>query len=611
MSGYKNRILRVNLTDRSFKEESLSEELIHDFVGGRGFGVKLLYDDLKPNSDPLGEENEIIFIAGPLAGTNAQSFSRWKIFFKSPLTGGYFMSSGGGYFASELKYAGFDAVIIKGRADNPVFLWINDEKVELRDASYLWGLGCNDTHTLIREELRNPKVRLACIGPAGENGVKFAGVFSDRRAAGRGGGGTVMGAKNLKAVAVHGREKIDLADPAGFSAAVKEQINRYKASPRFKHFSETGTQTPEFTNVLGIFPIKNFRGGVLPGIEKMDGSVFTEIRARNTACHSCMIHCGSISKINNGRYRGSWSEGPEYESIWSFSGPILCSDIGLTVAADNVCDNLGLDTISTGVAIGFAYELYEKGLITKEDTGGLELTYGNDEPVLTLIKQIAHNKGFGGLLAKGTREAARCIGKGSEQYAMHVKGLEIPAYDPRGAKAHGLSYITMNLGADHCAGYAGQEIFGAPYKGKAVDRFAVKGKGEMTKWNQDDRAIWNLGIMCNFASGYIDHELYGKLLATATGRQEFADTDYLWLVGERVYNLERMFNIREGFGLKDDVFPERFLKEPMPGGPSAGQVFEAGPLLEDYYRARGWDPKTGIPHEDKLKELGLDFTIGV
>jgi aldehyde:ferredoxin oxidoreductase len=610
MSAYQNRILRVNLTDRTFREESLSEELILGYIGGRGFGAKWLYDDLKAKCDPLGEDNEVIFIAGPLAGTTAQSFARWKAIFKSPLTGGYFMSSGGGYFAPELKYAGFDAVIISGKADRPVYVSINDGKYELRDASYLWGLGCDDTHTLIREELRDPKVRMACIGPAGENEVKYAGIFSDRRAAGRGGGGAVMGAKNLKAVAVRGRKQIDLADRAAFSAAVKEQVSRCKASPRFKSFSQTGTQTPEFTNLLGIFPTKNFRGGVLPNLEKMDGSVFNEIRVRNTSCHNCMIHCGSISKINKGKYRGSWSEGPEYETIWAFSGPMLCSDIGLTVAADRMCDNLGLDSISTGGAIGFAYELYEKGLITREDTGGLELTYGNDAPVLTLIRQIALCEGFGAVLAQGTREAARRIGKGSEQYAIHVKGLELPAYDPRGAKAHGLNYITLNLGADHCAGYAGQEIFGAPFKGKAVDRFAVEGKGEMTKWNQDDRAIWNLGIMCNFATGYIDLALYGRLLAAATGRQEFADTSYLWLVGERVFNLERMFNVREGFGRKDDVFPERILKEPMPDGPSAGHVFEAESLLKDYYRVRGWDPKTGIPTADKLKSLGLDFTMG-
>ena len=216
---------------------------------------------------------------------------------------------------------------------------------------------------------------------------------------------------------------------------------------------------------------------------------------------------------------------------------------------------------------------------------------------------------MGSILAQGTRNAARRIGKGSDRYAMNVKGLELPAYDPRGAKAHGLNYLTLNIGADHCAGYAGQEIFGAPFKGKAVDRFAVEGKGEITKWNQDDRAIWNLGIMCNFATGYIDHELYGKLLSAATGQRDFADTGYLCLVGERAFNLERMFNIREGFSRKEDALPDRFLKEPMEDGPSAGQVFEAEPLLEDYYRVRGWDPETGIPTPEKLKELGLGYTM--
>jgi aldehyde:ferredoxin oxidoreductase len=289
---------------------------------------------------------------------------------------------------------------------------------------------------------------------------------------------------------------------------------------------------------------------------------------------------------------------------------MLSTNIGLTVAADKLCDDLGLDTISTGVAIGFAYELYEKGIITKEDTGGVELTYGDGEPVLELIRQIAYREGLGAVLAEGTRGAAQRIGKDSEQYAMQVKGLEIPAYDPRGAKAHGLNYITLTLGADHCGGYASQEIFGKPYKGKPVDRLALEGKGELAKFNQEFRLIFNLGIMCNFATRYIDYELYGKLLATATGREEFSDPDYLCLVGERVFNLERMFNVREGFGRKDDVFPDRFLKETMPDGPSAGQVFEAEQLLEDYYEVRGWDPQTGIPTEAKLRELGLEFTIG-
>ena len=461
MGGYKNRILRVNLTQRTFSEESLSNELIHDYIGGRGFGAKLLYDDLKPGIDPLGEENELIFVAGPLAGTNAQSFSRYKVFFKSPLTGTYFKTCSGGHLAAELKFAGFDAIIINGIADQPVYLWVSDGHYELRDATYLWGLDCDDTHTLIREELGDPSIRIACIGPAGERGVKYAGIFSDRRACGRGGGGTVMGAKKLKAIAVRGHERVDVADEKAFRVAVREQVAAYKANPGFKGFSQKGTQTAEFTNVLGMYPTRNFREGVLPNWERIEGSEFTKLRVRKTRCYSCMVHCGSITKIGTGRYMGAWSEGPEYETIWAFTGPVNDSNIGLTIAADKLCDDLGLDTISTGNTIGFAYELYEQGIITKQDTGGLELTYGNSGPVMELIRQIAYREGFGDLMAEGVREAARRIGKETEQYAIEVKGLELPAYDPRGAKAQGLNLLTMNIGADHNSGYAPQELFGA------------------------------------------------------------------------------------------------------------------------------------------------------
>jgi len=274
-----------------------------------------------------------------------------------------------------------------------------------------------------------------------------------------------------------------------------------------------------------------------------------------------------------------------------------------------MCDDLGLDTISTGNAIGFAYELYDRGIITKKDTGGLELKFGNNKPVMELIRQIAYREGLGDILAEGVREAARRIGKSAEQYAIHSKGLELPAYDPRGAKAHGLNLMTSNIGADHNSGYASQEIFGSPVP-RAVDRFAVESKGELTKWNQDLTALLETGILCSFmpSMGMVPEDLYGRLVSSATGMKEFADTAYLWKVGERIYNLERMFNVREGFSSKDDAFPKRFSTEPMPAGPSAGQVFEAEALLRDYYRARGWDIKTGIPTKAKLNELGLGFT---
>jgi len=604
------RVLRVNLTERKFSEEPVSKDLIQNYIGGAGFGVKLLYDGLKPGIDPLGEENQLIFVSGPLAGTNAQAFGRWKVFFKSPLTGGYSKSSGGGYLAAEMRFAGFDAIIVEGIADSPVYLWVHDRHYELRDATYLWGLDCDDTHTLIREELGDPRIRIACIGPAGERGVKYAGIFSDRRAAARGGGGTVMGAKKLKAIAVRGNERVDLADPEAFRAAVKEQVQTYKSNPVFGFFPEVGTQTPEFTNILGIFPTRNFREGFLPQWEQIDASEFTKLRVRKTTCYSCMIHCGSITKMGMGKYSGAWSEGPEYETIWGFTGPIAALDIGLTIAADKLCDDLGLDTLSTANTIGFAYELYERGIITKQDTGGLELTYANGEPVLELIKHIAYREGFGGLLAEGVREAARRIGKGAEQYAIHVKGMEVAAYDPRGAKAHGLNMITANNGPDHSSGYAPQEIFGVPIP-KEVDRFAVEGKGELTKLNQDLTAMLMTGIACGFtvSNGMLTPELYGKLISAATGVKDFADPAYLWQVGERIFNLERMFNMREGFNRKDDTFPARITSEPLPAGPAAGQVFEEESLLAEYYQARGWD-SNGKPLPETLNRLGLSSVVG-
>jgi len=610
IGGYKKRILKVNLSDRKISEETVNDQLIHDYIGGRGFGAKLLYDGLKPGIDPLGEENLLIFLAGPMAGTKAQSFGRWLVVFKSPLTGTYYRSCGGGHFAAELKRSGLDAVIIEGQSDTPVYLWINDGNYELRDADYLWGLDCDDTHTLIREELQDPYIRVACIGPAGEHGVKYAGIFSDRRAAGRGGGGAVMGAKKLKAIACRGREKVEIAEADVFAEAVKEQVRSYKSNHGFESFSRMGTQMPEFTNVLGMFPTKNFREGILPGWEKIESSEYTELRVCKTGCSSCMLHCGSIAKVKNGRYSGAWAEGPEYETIWAFTGTIADPDIGLTIAADKLCDDLGLDTISTGSTIGFAYEIFERGIITRKDTGGLELIYGNSEPVLNLIRQIAYRDGFGDVLADGTLKAACRIGKGSEQFAMQVKGLELPAYDPRGAKAHGLSLLTANIGGNHNVGYAPQEMFGSPIP-KQVDRFSIEEKGGLAKWNQDFTAFIETGILCVFPAhmGMVDIEMYARLLSAATGIKDFTDPFYLWHVGERIFNLERMFNVREGLGRKDDVFPKRLKEEPLPDGPGAGQIFEEKPLLDQYYKARGWDAETGIPGSEKLEELGLSFCL--
>jgi aldehyde:ferredoxin oxidoreductase len=610
MGGYMNRILRVNLSNRTVQEEPLGEDLIRDYVGARGFWSKILYDDLAVGTDPLGERNELIFLTGPLAATSAQSSSRWIVIFKSPLTGTFFNSCGGGTFGAELKKAGLDVLVIEGASEKPVYLWIHDGRCDFRDAEHLWGLDCDDTHVLVREELKDPLARVACIGVGGENGVKYAGIFSDRRTAGRGGGGTVMGAKNLKAVVVRGKGKVEVADTDAFRAAVKKQAAGFKQHFLFDHFSTHGTQIAEGANLLGIFPTRNFRQGTLEGFQEIESSEYDKNRIGKTACYHCMIGCGNMTRMKTGKYRGSWSEGPEYETIWAFTGTIDVHDVGLTVAADKLCDDLGIDTMSAGATIGFAYELYERGIITKDDTGGLELSYGNGEPVMALLEQIGHKVGFGGLLAEGSREAARLIGKGAAEYAMHVKGLELPAYDPRGAKAQGLSYITSPVGADHNYGYATQEIFFGTLP-RPVDRLEVEGKGEITKFNQDITAMMETGVMCAFpiSMGMITAEVYADLISAATGVKDFKDPDYMWMVGERIFNLEKMFNVRDGIGREKDSLPRRLVDDPIPDGLSAGHRFEEEQLLADYYQVRGWDPDSGIPTGEKLEELGLSFTV--
>lgn len=607
MAGHLNRLLRVDLSRRSFAEESFPDDLLHDYIGGRGIGARLLYDDVPAGLDPLEESSEIIFLAGPLAGSGAQCFSRLLVFFKSPLTGGYFRSTSGGSFAPEMKFAGFDAVAVTGRAEKPVYLWLHDGRYELRDAAYLQGLGCGDTEHLIRDELHDPGVRVAAIGPAGENLVRYAGIFTDRHTAGRGGGGTVMGAKNLKAIAVRGHGAVPIADPDAFKAACREQIADIQGHSAYPLMSSRGRQRSSFGLELGIYPTRNFRAGTLPGWESIADEVYDAMRVRNTTCHRCLVHCHSLTKVSQGEYAGTWSEGPEYQSIWSFSGPIGCTDPGLTVAADRLCDDMGLDTISAGGCIGFAYELFERDIITTADTGGLELTYGSGAPVLKLLIDIVARRGLGDLLADGVRAAAQRLGRGSEPYAMHVKGLEISGYDPRGAKAHGLNMLTGVLGAQHMTGYVTHEIF--PHRfppEKRVDRFTVEGKGELCKFYQDLTTWREVGALCGTITG---DAIYGRLLAAATGNAGFADTAYLAYVGEKIYNLERMFNAREGFGRGDDVFPARITDEALPDGPSAGYFFESETLLDDYYTARGWDMGTGNPTPAKLRELGLDFAI--
>ncbi|MFC1863311.1 aldehyde ferredoxin oxidoreductase family protein [Thermodesulfobacteriota bacterium] len=613
--GYTGKVLRINLTDQTAKVEETSEEMAKDYVGGTGFGIKYLFDEVKGGTDALGPDNKLIFASGPLSGTNVPCTSRMSVTAKSPLTGAVGMALSGGYFPVELKFAGYDAMIIEGKSEEPIYVSIKDGDVKFKSAKKIWGMKTTDTQQIIKNDLHDQNVRIACIGPAGENQIKIASIINEWRAVGRKGLGAVMGSKNLKAIAIRGTGKVEVADKDKLKEARKVFTEAMKESHiLYPTFSKTGTpMVVDATSGLGIFPLKNFSAtGEYDASEKLGVEVQMTRNVGSEACYGCPVGCSQLKLAKTGTYEGILTEGPEFETMFSYGGATGVDNIDAVIAADRLADELGLDTISSGVTIAFAMELYEKGILTKEDTDGLDLKFGNDEAMLEIIKKMAYREGIGDLLADGSRAAAEKIGKGSEKYAMQVKGLELPAYDVRGAKAHGLNYATSYTGADHCRGYAFQEIFGIPIP-REVDRFSVEGKGELTKWNQDIRlATTDAPGMCAFlfdmAVVDIAAQNTASLLEGVTG---FSYTpDEILLTGERINNLAHAFNVREGMTRADDTLPDRIMTEPIKGGASKGHFISKEDLdlmLDEYYTARGWDVKTGAPTKEKLDELGLGY----
>ena len=602
------KLLRVNLSNSTIKDEDIPQKIALDYVGGRGFGSKYFYDEVAPGTDPLGKQNKLLVGTGLLAGTGAQSLSKWIVVTKSPLTNTFARSYGGGDFGAWLKWAGFELVIFEGKAAKPVYLHIAGGKYEIRDASAIWGKTTSQAQEYLKKQ-HGAKARMICIGPAAEKQVRFAGIFSGRRAAGRGGTGTVMASKNLKAVVIEADRKEELANPAEFKKLVQQQVKGYKGGLGFEPFRDYGTPMgvdyPGFA--MGTFPVRNFRTADLEGWEKISFLQYAQITQKHVGCYACMLKCGKIRTVADGPYAGVNSEGPHYETIWAFTGPTGCTNLEATVMADHMCCELGLDTISTGNSIGFAYELFERGILTTRDTDGLVLKYGDPEPMLKLIEKIGRREGLGDILAEGVKRAAEHIGKGSAEYAMHVKGLEMPGYEPRAMKALGMNYALSNMGANHCYGYAQQEM-GNP-RPRLVDAAADEGKGDIVKYNQDYVAAIELANACTFPANNLELfglELIGNMLVAALGETKFGSADYLWLVGEKVYNLERCFNIRDGFSRKDDTLPKRMYTEPLKGGMRDGELYRKPEvIIDEYYEARGWD-KNGIPTEATLKRLGLE-----
>jgi aldehyde:ferredoxin oxidoreductase len=612
--GYTGQILRINLTDQTAVSETLSEEMARNYLGGAGFAIKHLFDELPAGCDPLGVDNKLIFASGPFSGTSTPCASRMAVGTKSPLTNAMGIALTGGYFPVELKFAGYDMLIIEGRAEKPTYLWIKDGKVKFRDAADLWGTRTADCQQMIKNKLNDQNIRIACIGPAGENLSKIAAIINERRAAGRKGVGAVMGSKNLKAIALRGNQPVAVADDAlfkkakaGFATAMKESPVLYPA------FSNLGTpMVVDHLCEMGILPAKNYSAtGEFAPAKELGVEAQTERRIGKEHCYACPVGCTQLKLAKKGAYAGTLGE-PEFESIYSLGSVTGVDNADAVVAADRLCDELGLDTMSAGVVVAFAMELYEKGILTSDATDGIDLKFGNHEAMLEMIHKMAFRDGLGDTLADGVKVAAEKIGQGSEKYAMHVKGLELPGYDVRGAKAHGLNYATSYTGADHNRGYAFQEIFGIPVPYE-VDRFSTERKGELTKWNQDLRtATCDCPTMCAFL---LDMAVAGNaaqntadLMAGVTGLSLSAED--VVTVGERVNNLARAFNAREGFTRADDSLPERLMTEPIKVGGSKGHMFsreDLDTMLDEYYHARGWDIKTGTPTKEKLSALGLDY----
>lgn len=615
MHGYTGKMLMVDLTHQTAEPRELPPDWIEAFLGGEGLAVRLLYDLIQLQADPLDPVQPLIFATGPLTGTTAPCSGRCNVVFYSPATGTLGAANAGGHFAPALKKAGWDLLVITGQAAEPTYLVIVDDKVEFRSAAGLWGRGIRETEEGIRAEVNEKGLQIAAIGPAGEQRGRFASIMTDKhRAFGRGGPGAVMGAKRLKAVAVRGTQPLSIADPTALkeaaTAAREELFAEAFVRDELKPFG-----TPSFydaINALGILPTQNWRRTEFPeSVGLLTYHAYHEaLEVKPYACYNCPIACGRHTTIKEGPYAGLHGGGPEYETVAAFGSKCLVTDINVVAAANHLANNAGLDVISTGQVIATAMEWYEQGILTPENTGGLDLSWGNGEAVVELVKMIAERRGLGDLLAEGVKRAAERLGPAAETAALHVKGLEMAADGVRASKGEAIVHATSARGADHLRPYAScVDAFG--YRDEELGivgeiDYLEDGKKEWVKPFQELSMATNMLGVCLFASITlaIKASTWARLTSAVTGRT--ITKDDLLLMAERVINLERLLNARLGFDRKDDTLPKRFLVEPAPDGRGAGQVVNLDVVLDSYYASMGWDLQTGLPTAEKLQSLGLD-----
>ncbi len=597
--GYMGKILRLDLTRKKSRVEPLTDTMARLYLGGNGFAVKIIYNEVKPGIEPYDPYNKLIFAVGPVNGIATPYGQRFLVASKSPLTGLYFDSICGGHISAMIKKAGYDTLIVEGKASQPSYIYIDEDQVEFLDANSLWGLKTFETAKALKET-HGQEIETACIGPGGEKLVRYACIIAGMRASGRGGMGAVMGSKNLKALAVKGHKPIEIYDKENFVRWRKDESVRIKQSVQsgaLQTLSKYGTPSlVEILNGTGRLGTRNWNDEVFDraaqiGAEKLK----TDYVVGKTACFSCSVACGMISKLEEWKIKG-----PEYETLYAFGSLCGISDLKSIIAANLLCDEYGIDTMSAGVAIAFAMECYEKGIISKIETDGIDLNFGNSDSLLAICRKIAERKGFGKDLGEGVYRASLTLGKGSEQFAMHTKGLEYAGHSPRVMPGMAIAYATATRGGSHHDGRPFEYAFGVDYD--------LEKKVETQIKIQNCKALEDSMVICHFYEkvlGFTLGESHLKLINLITGMGLV--TDDLEAIGERIYNLERLFNVREGITRIQDTLPERFLNQPIPRGPNQGLSVGAEQLnkmLDHYYKIRGWD-KEGRPAEKKLGQLDL------
>jgi len=604
--GYTGKILRIDLTQNEIKEEDLKIEDIDNFIGGIGLATKIICSEVNPNIDPFDPLNILVFMTGPLTGTMVPTTGRYVVAAKSPLTNGWGEAHAGGFFGVKLKRAGYDGIVIKGKANSPVYIYINDDKVEIRDASKYWGMDIFKTDLNLKDEL-GKEFSIATIGPAGEKLARIACIASDitpdgPRIAGRTGMGAIMGSKNLKAIAVKGTKNILVANAQELRNTLRRILPSIMSSATVQYQALYGTAGEMWVlyKAYGDVPIKNFSLGEWDGVENIIGEAMAKtVFKGHRGCYNCPIKCWKIVETENGLVRA-----PEYETIASFGTMLLINDPHFLVKANILCNKYGIDTISTGSTIAWAMECYEKGILNKEDLNGLELQWGNKDAIQKLIQLIGERKRIGKILSEGVRVASAIIGKGSEKFALHVKGLEVPMHDPRAFQGMGLQYATSNRGACHLQGFVlrieqGERVLDLKIY-ERYNRFDTEGKGRIVALMEDWHQILESMIICKFFP--VPPTYVATFYTLVTGKTK--KLPELIETGTRIFNLQRMFNIACGISKKDDTLPQRLLEEPLNEGACKGQVVKLEPMLKEYYQYRGWD-ENGYPTKEILEKLGL------